>query len=283
MVGAAGLLGAAVAAHFEASGHAVRRLTRAEIDLEERASVDRALVSPGAIVVNAAAWTDVDGCALDPSRAERINGRGAGWVAAAAARAGAVTVHIGTNEVFDGEEERAYTESDTPRPINPYGASKLAGERAVADAGAHVIVRTAWLFDATRGFPARIAAAADRAVATGTPLRVVDDEFGNPTWVGDLAAAIVRLSERCATGAVPTLLHLAGEPATSRLAWARTVLPPEAAAAIVPIRSAEYARPSRVPRHAVLATDLARRLGLDVGDWRAHAPHAASARARGDS
>lgn len=276
VVGAGGMLGSALVAAFGARGHEVLGLRRAELDLEDPESVARALADPGEVVVNAAAWTDVDGCALDPARAERVNGRGAGLVAMAAARNGALTVQVSTNEVFDGEEPRAYTEDDIPRPLNPYAASKLAGERAVAAAGPHLIVRTAWLFDAQRGFPARIAAAAARARAAGTPLRVVADEIGNPTWVPDLATAIVRLAELRLERPGPSVVHVAGQPPASRLEWARSVLPAEEAERVEPIASADYARPSRVPLHAVLATDLARRLGIAPSDWRAHIPKTAA-------
>lgn len=271
VVGAGGMLGAALVTAFTRRGHDVVGMSRRELDLEDPGSVTRALVSPGDVVVNAAAWTDVDGCALDPVRAERINGRGAGLVADAAARGAALTIQVSTNEVFDGRPGRAYAEDDAPNPLNAYGASKLAGERAVATAGPHLIARTAWLFDDRRGFPARIAAAAVRARAGGVPLRVVADEFGNPTWVPDAADAIVRLAELRLGHDEPRVVHVAGEPPVSRFEWARWVLPPGEPPSIEPIASTDYARPSRVPLHAVLATGLARRLGIPASDWRTHA------------
>lgn len=246
-------------------------MSRPEIDLERPATLEAVARAKPDIVVNAAAWTDVDGCALDPDRAMLLNGAAAGAVATAAADAGAVVIQVSTNEVFDGEPEHTYDEHNTPDPINPYGLSKRAGEQAVASANVrHVIVRTAWLFsDGPRTFPARIRAAADRAVSADLPLRVVLDEIGNPTWVPDLADAIVRISVLARRDAAPTVVHVAGWPPTSRLEWARAAIADLLAhVSIEPIELRDYARPSRVPPHAVLDVTLARSLGIEPSDWR---------------
>ncbi len=184
ITGAVGQLGTELVRAFAAAGDEVLALARPEFDITRPADLKRLTAWRPDVVVNSAAWTDVDGCARDPERAMRINGEAAGAVAAAGAAAGALSVQISTNEVFDGELDRPYAEDDEPSPINPYGASKLAGERAVATANPrHLIVRTAWLFG-PRGtnFVTKILAAAERARAAGEPLRVVDDEWGNPTW-----------------------------------------------------------------------------------------------------
>jgi dTDP-4-dehydrorhamnose reductase len=272
VVGGAGQLGRELVRAFQTAGDDVRSLARPEVDLESPATLEAIAQWGAEIVVNSAAWTDVDGCALDPERAMRINGEGAGHVAAAAERAGAVIVQVSTNEVFDGSSERPYREDDRPSPMNPYGASKLAGERVVAAANPrHLIVRTAWLFsDGPRTFPSRIRGAAERARATGEPLRIVSNEFGNPTWAPDLATAIVQLSGRAIRGAAPDVVHVAGWPPASRLEWARAAIGDVLTAVQVePIDLSEYSRPSRVPPRAVLDVQLARRLGVQPSDWRA--------------
>lgn len=268
VTGATGLLGRELVSVFDAAGHEVIGLGHAELDLEQADSVARLTGLEPEVVINCAAWTDVDGCARDPARAMRINGRGAGLVAGAAERAGALTVQVSTNEVFDGLEQRAYTEADEPNPINPYGASKLAGERAGAEAGRHLIVRTAWIFGAQGGFPARITAAAQLASERGEPLRVVDDEWGNPTPAPALAQAIASAIRLWSDAGHPTILHLAGEPPVTRYAWAMRIiagLPKPPRVERIPLAS--YQRPSRVPQHAVLDTSRSKAIGVEPLDW----------------
>jgi dTDP-4-dehydrorhamnose reductase len=242
-------------------------------DLDDPASPERLVRRdrPDA-VVHTAAWTDVDGCAGDPALALRRNGDAVGDLAAACVRAGADLVYISTNEVFDGgrTDGRGYGPGDEPRPINPYGASKRAGEVAAqeaflrgggvvaagagtAQAGPQLaIVRTAWLYGPPgNDFPSKILAAADRAASAGEPLRVVGDEVGSPTFAADLAEAIVEL---LGAGSYAGVHHVVNAGAVSRASWARAAL----AAARVPVEIREvplasWPRPSRVPAWAVLA------------------------------
>jgi dTDP-4-dehydrorhamnose reductase len=243
-------------------------------DLDDPASSERLVRRdrPDA-VVHTAAWTDVDGCAGDPELALRRNGAAVGDLALACVRAGADLVCISTNEVFDGRrtDGHGYGPGDEPRPINPYGASKRAGEVAAheaflrgggvvaAEAGTTspggpqlAIVRTAWLYGPPgNDFPAKILAAADRAVAAGEPLRVVGDEIGSPTYAGDLADAIVEL---LGAGSFAGVHHVVNAGAASRADWARAVV----AAAGLPVEVTDvplstWARPSAVPPWAVLA------------------------------
>ena len=252
VVGAAGQLGRQLVTAFTTAGHEVVSVTRAQLDLSDPAAGEVVAALEPEIVVNAAAWTDVDGCARSPERAMLLNGVAPGRMAGGAARAGALFVQISTNEVFDGNAAAPYEEDDPPSPINPYGASKLAGERAVAEAASrHLIVRTAWLFGpGGTNFVTKILAAADRASTSGDAVRVVEDEWGNPTWTPTLAAAIAGL----ATGESPRgIVHAVGEPATSRLNWAQAALAaarPEVVAEATTLDS--FARASTVPRRAVL-------------------------------
>lgn len=275
VVGAGGQLGAALCDAWQRRGDEVLALRHADLDLAEpdagAAGAAAGLAAVAAfrpdVVLNAAAWTDVDGCARDPERALRINGVGAGLVAAAAAEVGALSGQISTNEVFDGGADRPYREEDEPRPINPYGRSKLAGEEAVREANPRwLVVRTAWLFGGGRpSFPTKIRDAASRAAASGNPLRVVADEVGNPTPVLELARAILELLDLEGLG----IYHLAGEPPVTRLEWARRCLRDVPGLRLEPISLADYPRPAPVPARAVLDMGRSARLGIGPINWEA--------------
>lgn len=267
ITGAAGQLGRELVRAFGNAGDEVLALARPEFDITEPAHLERLTSWGPDVVINSAAWTDVDGCAREPERAMAINGDAAGAVARAAADAGAVMVQVSTNEVFDGSLDRPYVEEDPPNPINPYGASKLRGEELVARiAPRHLIVRTAWLYGGSASFPSRIRAAAERMLLEQRPLRVVADEFGNPTHVAWLAAAVERLVRHEA--AAQGIWHLAGIPPVSRHGWTEVVVS-DLPVRLEPIESSEYPRASRVPLRAVLDVARAGRLGLlDGADWR---------------
>lgn len=234
--------------------------TRADLDLDAPEGVARTLDRDRPeVVVHTAAWTDVDGCARDPDLAVARNATATGVLAAACATRGVELVVVSTNEVFDGRrtDGTGYAAGDQPEPANPYGASKLAGERAAIDAyGAAAasslgIVRTCWLFGPPgRDFPHKILEAAARAVATGDPLRVVADEWGSPTSAADLADAIVEL---LAENAHPGLHHLVNGGIASRAEWAAEVL--HVARVHVPMErvpAATWTRDSTPPRWGVL-------------------------------
>ena len=198
------------------------------------------------VVIHAAAWTDVDGCARDPELALARNATATGTLAEACAARGVDLIVVSTNEVFDGRrtDGRGYAPGDATNPLNAYGASKLAGEQAAlaaydrtaSDAGgaggvaatraasgaALGIVRTAWLFGSPgNDFPAKILAAAERAVAANEPLRLVADETGSPTFTIDLAEAIAEL---IGGAAIEGIHHLVNAGAVSRAGWARELL-----------------------------------------------------------
>ncbi len=212
------------------------------------------------VVVHTAAWSDVDACAREPELAGRRNSAATGILAAACAARSIDLLAVSTNEVFDGSrtDGHGYRPDDDPRPGNPYGESKLEGERlaaaAYADAaGGHLgIVRTAWLFGtAGQDFPSRILDAADAAAATGERLRAVADEWGTPTYIHDVADAIVEL---LAANAVPGIHHIVNGGVASRADWAHDAItraghPVE----IVEVPSTTWQRASTPPRWGVLS------------------------------
>jgi len=224
------------------------------------------------VVIHAAAWTDVDGCARDPELALARNASATGTLAEACAARGVDLIVVSTNEVFDGRrtDGRGYAPGDATNPINAYGASKLAGEQAALAAygrtasdsddvaatrgpsGAAVgIVRTAWLFGPPgNDFPAKILAAAERAAAAHEPLRLVADETGSPTYTSDLAEAITELIGGVAIEGVH---HLVNAGAVSRAGWARELL--GQAGLVVPtedVPASTWPRASTPPAWAVL-------------------------------
>jgi dTDP-4-dehydrorhamnose reductase len=178
------------------------------------------------VVIHAAAWTDVDGCARHPELALRRNGEATRLLAEAAAARGVDLVYISTNEVFDGKRDgdRGHRANDRCEPLNAYGRSKLAGEVAASDAydgqvARLSIVRTSWLYGPPGDdFPTKILAAAERATQDGRPLRVVADEFASPTYANDLADAIVDL---IADDEARRIHHVVNAGIASRADWAR--------------------------------------------------------------
>ena len=271
VTGAGGQLGRQLVEAFRAAGDEVLPLSRPTLDLDAPDAAIRVLVDARpSVVVNAAAWTDVDGCAGDPEAALRRNGEAPRRLAEATAAWEPLFVQVSTNEVFDGMSMTPYDEEDAPNPVNPYGISKLAAEEVVAESAPRpLVIRTAWLFGpGGRNFVSKILAAAQTARKRGDPLRLVEDEWGNPTWTPALATAIVN-----AVGLAPEadvqLVHLAGSPATTRSDWATTAIEAlgDGRPAIEPVSGAEFARASRVPPRAVLATGLARRLGIGPIGW----------------
>ncbi|KXK49884.1 MAG: dTDP-4-dehydrorhamnose reductase [Chloroflexota bacterium] len=266
ITGVTGRLGSRLAALLENGSNTVMGFDRSALDITDWATVRQVIANAHPdIVINAAAMTDVDGCARDPALAHRINGLGAGNVAAAAYAARALIVHISTNEVFDGSAARPYREYDAPCPINPYGESKWAGEQAVIRVNPrHVIVRTAWLFaHGGRNFVHAILGAA----RAGKPLRVVCDEVANPTYTYDLADAIITLAQ----AERPGIYHLVNEGTATRSAFARRILDRSGYAdtPITPILRAQWPRPSCPPAHAALDNTAAALLGIRLRPWHA--------------
>jgi dTDP-4-dehydrorhamnose reductase len=261
ITGGAGQLGRDLAAVLGQSAFA---LDRFECDVADPASDEAAVsrVKPDAIV-NAAAYTDVDGCETDPGRARLVNAAGAGNVARAAGDA--LVVQISTDYVFDGHAGRAYVETDETNPLSVYGASKLEGEREVAAAGGRwAVVRTAWLYgEGTRNFVASIL----RAARTRDRLSVVDDQVGSPTSTPDLAAALMELVERGATG----VLHGVNAGECSRFEFARSIFSAAGLdpSRVDPVPTEAMARPAARPPFAPMDGVAWRAAGLPVlRGWR---------------
>lgn len=192
IVGAEGMLGRDLIAVAMASGHEVRGMGRFELDVTDRGQViDRLQLDKPDIVLNCAAWTDVDAAEEDPEGADRVNAEGAANVAEAAAEVGCRVLYVSTDYVFDGKKDTPYLESDPPSPISAYGRSKLKGEEATLFANPRAyVVRTSWLFG--QGGPNFVETMLHAGEVQGRVV-VVRDQVGSPTWTAHLAQAIVRL------------------------------------------------------------------------------------------
>ncbi len=180
-------------------------LGRKDLDVTEPGSVERGFERERPdVVINCAAWADVEGAEDAEAAAMAANAAGAGNVAAAAASVGASVVYPSTDYVFDGAKREPYVESDEPRPLSAYGRTKLAGEHETAAANdRHFIVRSSWLYGlGGRNFvEVVLGRAAERA-----PMRVVDDQVGSPTYAAHLARAIIDLASTSTYG----IHHIAG-------------------------------------------------------------------------
>jgi dTDP-4-dehydrorhamnose reductase len=252
VTGAAGMLGHDVIAAAVRAGHEVVSLPRRELDVTDAAATRAAVTATRpAAVVNCAAWTDVDGAEAEEAAATAINGAGAGNVAGAAAAAGAFTVHVSTDYVFDGTATEPYLESHPTAPIGAYGRSKLAGERAVAAAApdGHAIVRSSWLFGEHGG---NFVATMLRLARARDTLSVVDDQVGCPTFTGHLAEALVAIAEQRLAG----IRHVAGGGSCSwyelaAAAFAATGSGVELSRG----RTADLGRPAPRPAYSVLRSE----------------------------
>ena len=249
---------------------------REECDLADPDQIVRLVreVQPD-LIVNAAAYTAVDEAESEPERAFAINARAPGILAEEAKRHGALLVHYSTDYVFDGAKQAPYTEDDEPDPINAYGRTKLAGERAIQAAGCrHLILRTSWVY-ASRGRNFLLTIL--RLAREQRVLRVVDDQVGSPTWCREIAAATATLlakPELAAPGA-GGLYHLSASGSTSWFGFARAIFDaPEVAGlgveppALEAVPSSAYPTAARRPRNSRLdCRRLARHAGVRLAPW----------------
>ena len=254
-------------------GIAARTLGRAGADLTDPAACARAILDCDAdVVVNAAGYTAVDAAEDDLATAQVVNGDTPGAMAAAAAAKGVPILHVSTDYVFDGSNPgRPWRENDPTGPLSAYGASKLAGERAVAAAARdHVILRTSWVFSAHGKNFVRTMLERGR---NRSELRVVADQRGGPTAARDVADALWTVAEAWAAGRRrPGLYHFAGAPDTIWAEFAEAILArtgwPERPR-VVPIASADWPTRAARPAYSVLdCSAIAAAYGIGQPDWR---------------
>jgi dTDP-4-dehydrorhamnose reductase len=246
VTGAGGLLGRACV-EIASPRHECVGLRRRELDVTDRSAVDNTFehIGPDA-VIHCAAYTDVDGAERDPARAMAVNADGTEWVARAARRA--VMLYVSTDYVFDGEKQTPYIEEDATHPLSKYAESKLEGERRVSELSpdGSIIVRSGWLYGRGKGFVDW----ALRRLEAGEVLRSVADQVGSPTWVKDLAKALLVLLEKRLSGT----FHVVNRGQTDWLGAARVLaeLTGADASLVEGISLAELGRPAPRPRYSAL-------------------------------
>ncbi len=258
VTGAGGMLGTALTWALSKSGWEVIALNREELDITRREAVQRALahIRPR-VVVNAAAYTDVDGCESQTAKAFRVNALGPFNLALACREVQGLLLHFSTDYVFDGRATTPYREDSKTVPLSVYGKSKLAGEQAIGRVWErHVIFRTSWLFGpGGRNFVDTTL----QVLAENGEMRVVADQVGCPTYTLDLAEGVQKFIARWAAGERMAfgLYHLTNSGNCSWFGLARTVatmtgyLPQR----VKPITSGELTRPALRPRFSILAGD----------------------------
>lgn len=234
------------------------------------------------LIVNAAAYTAVDQAEQEPEKAMTINGVAPGLLAEEAKRLGVGLVHYSTDYVFDGTKQEPYTEDDVPRPINVYGESKLAGDRAImAVDGAYLILRTSWIYGARgKNFFLTIR----RVARERQDLHVVDDQVGTPTWCRFLAETTVQILNALQGGgsgrilpalsARPGVYNLSAEGQVSWFGFAKAILATDPAGGeirareVLPTTSQAFPTLAQRPSYSVLSKAKARmQFGLELPSW----------------
>jgi dTDP-4-dehydrorhamnose reductase len=262
-------------------GDVVLSLGRSSVDIADKPAVISATTAfrPD-LVVNTAAYTGVDRAEDEADAAFRVNRDGASHVAAAAAAAAVPVIHLSTDYVFDGNKAAPYLETDEANPINLYGRSKLEGEAAVAAANErHIILRTSWLYGPEgHNFVKTML----RLARQGDEIRVVDDQWGTPTFAPDLAAGIIAVGERmCGADGVSGagIYHGAGSSATTWFRFARAILSRSAemgapACRVSPISTREFPTRARRPADSRLdSAKLERVFGIRLAGWETALEH----------
>jgi dTDP-4-dehydrorhamnose reductase len=252
-------------------------LGRPELDLGMPGTIEKAIrAARPDIVVNAAAYTAVDQAEQEPEIATAVNGTGAGNVAEVARTLNVPIIHLSTDYVFDGSKAGPYVEEDLVAPANVYGASKLAGERAVsAVAGEFVILRTAWVYAPFgKNFVRTMVALSQNR----EEVRIVADQRGCPTYAPDIAVAILGVARNLVRNrsdlSLRGLFHLAGKEETSWADFGAAIFAFLAEKGLriprlIPISSAEYPTPARRPANSRLnCAKLALAHGIRLPSWR---------------
>jgi dTDP-4-dehydrorhamnose reductase len=273
ITGAGGQLGSCLAAEATHQDRDVLAFTSSQWDITDPAAVE-SIVKSGDVVVNCAAYTNVDGAESDESGAYAVNAAGPERIARVCARTGARLIHVSTDYVFSGAfgsdpkgAMRPYEPSDETEPQGVYARSKRAGELAVLAALPEaVVVRTAWLY--TGGTGKDFVAVMRRLAAGDGPVDVVDDQTGSPTYVGDLATALLQIADDRVPGPV---LHAANEGEVSRFGQARAVFEECGAdpARVRPVSTGQFPRPAPRPSYSALSSRQSVAAGMTpLRPWR---------------
>ncbi len=266
VTGAGGLVGRAVSEHCRKSGDEVLSYTRTNLDITDGALVRETIIrNEPDVVINCAAWTDVDGCESNRDKAFAVNAVGPENLANACREVGCVFITISTDYVFDGSKQGFYTQHDEPNPQSVYAASKLDGEhRSTRSYDRAIIVRTGYIFGA--GGNNFLSTVVERA-RNGTRLKAIRDMYGTPTYAEDLAARLREL----AIADKPGIYHVVNSgPGVSFEEFTRKAiaLTGNRDAVVEPVSADALNRPAPRPRNSRLRCLLTGAIGLpDLRDW----------------
>jgi dTDP-4-dehydrorhamnose reductase len=268
LTGPTGQVGSALAQELVPLGELVTA-GRERLDLAKPDSILECVRAVGPdVIVNAAAYTAVDRAESEEVLAMAVNRDGPAVVAKAAAECDALLLHFSTDYVFDGQKSSPYVEADFTGPLNVYGHSKLAGEKAVQASGCrHLILRTSWVY-ATIGNNFLLTML--RLARSGKPLRVVDDQFGAPTSNLMIATAVGKLIPLVmANNSLSGTYHLSAAGKTSWYGFAEAIFETTGTKAnLTAVRSKEYQSPARRPANSLLDTSkLARQFSVRLPHW----------------
>ena len=261
VVGANGMLGRDL---MEFLGNRAKGVDINEIDITSLESVFKVVseLKPQ-VVINCAAYTDVDGCEGQAEKAMEVNGEGVGYLAMACREVGALLVQISTDYVFDGGKGTPYREDDAPHPLSVYGESKLAGEMNAAFAPEHLIVRTQWLYGLHGN---NFVETMLRMGVEKDHLTVVDDQIGSPTWTVDMARAVIALVDKGCRG----IYHAANSDFCSWNSFAKAIFEEAGlTVSVEPMTTEALNRPARRPLYSTLdCCKLAEESGFQPQPWR---------------
>jgi len=261
VIGANGMLGHDLMEVLEGE---VRGIDLPEIDITDLTSVRKTLLTlKPRVIINSAAYTDVDGCESNVETAMAVNGEGVGLLALTAREIGAKLVQVSTDYVFDGGKGSPYLEDDPVGPLSIYGESKLAGELNAAMAPEYLIIRTQWLYGIHgKNFVETML----RLAGERSELAVVDDQIGSPTFTRDLALAIKALVDRGCSG----VYHVANSGFCSWNDFAKAIFAEEGLTVTVnPMTTEQLNRPARRPLYSTLdCTRLTADTGFTPRPWR---------------
>jgi dTDP-4-dehydrorhamnose reductase len=258
VIGAQGMFGSEMVILLRAQGQKVVGFNRESIDLEGSVDVLANQLDSLDVIINAVGYTAVDKAETEPDLANKINGEYAGKLSSVSKLIESKFLHISTDYVFDGTSNSPYQTDSKTNPQGAYGRSKLLGEHLVADSGAtYTIFRTAWLYGAHgRCFPKVIHEKAIRR----EKLRVVDDQFGQPTWTKDLAAQVFAFSK---LSTQPRIVHAVASGKASWFEFAKEVVGDYE---VEPVSTDDFVTAAKRPAFSVL--DNSSELVEPIGDWR---------------
>ena len=255
----------------------VLAVDRSQLDITNKSAVDKLVdaLKPD-VIMNAAAYTAVDKAEDEIDLSYAINRDGPKFLAEAAERNNALIMHISTDYVFSGDKEGTYSEADTTAPQGVYGASKLAGEQAViAACSRHIILRTAWVFGE---YGNNFVKTMLRLAKTRDTLGVVGDQFGGPTYAGDIASALITMAKSICDGNNDKygIYHYSGLPHVSWSQFAQGIFDEALEQAVITqspivnsITTADYPTPAKRPANSTLDTTLINdKFGLQASDWK---------------